>query len=366
MAAIDADFGAILIGLVVGSILFGVSTLQTHLYYQKFPNDSFWIKRLVLLIWFVDAMHVVLCTHTIYHYLVSNFNNPPALSTTIWSLALQTDCNGLVGMLVELFFARRVYKLSGNVILTMIICILSLIHFSLGVYFTAMSMILQDFSSFPSLTWVTCFGLGSAAVADLLIAGSMVFFLKRARTGIPRTDSIITTLIVYAINTGLATSIVAVICVICFALMPVNFVWLSFFWILGKLYANSLLANLNAREALRGPRSRQDTVILPLSQMRSGPSLMSPPRSPISQKMPTSPSGKPGVHINVTTETVVDTHGRRVSQPNPRGSHSRGGAGRYWNNELHISEHPPRGAPYPEASFPEFASVNSSRSEREI
>jgi hypothetical protein len=34
--------------------------------------------------------------------------------------------------------------------------------------------------------WVTTVGLGSAAIADLLIAGSMVFFLKRARTGIPR------------------------------------------------------------------------------------------------------------------------------------------------------------------------------------
>jgi len=364
MGTIDEDFGAILIGLVVGSILFGVSTLQTHLYYQKFPNDSIWIQRFVLFIWFVDAMHVVLCTHTMYHYLVTNFNNPPALTTTVWSLALQTDCNGLIGMLVELFFARRVYKLSGNVILTLIICILSLVHFTLGVYFTVMSLIFQEFSRLPSLIWVTCLGLGSAAVADLLIAGSMVFFLKRARTGIPRTDSIITTLIVYAINTGLATSIVAVICVICFALMPINFIWLSFFWILGKLYANSLLANLNAREALRGPRSRQETVILPLSQMRSGPSLMSPPVSPISHKMP-SPN-KAGIHVNVTTETVVDMHGRRVSHASTRGQQSRGGAGRYWNNELHISEHPPRGIPYPDTSFPEFASVNSSRSEREI
>jgi len=363
MGTIDEDFGAILIGLIVGSILFGVSTLQTHLYFQKFPNDSFWIKRLVMLIWFVDALHVVLCTHTIYHYLVTNYNNPPALRTTVWSLALQTDCNGLVGMLVELFFARRVYKLSGNVILTLIICILSFIHFSLGVYFTVMCLLFQEFSKLPSLIWVTTLGLGSAAIADLLIAGSMVFFLKRARTGIPRTDSIISTLMVYAINTGLATSVVAVICVLCFAFMPVNFIWLSFFWILGKLYANSLLANLNAREALRGPRSRQDTVILPLSQMRSGPPVTSPPRSPISNKMPF--PGKPGVQIDVTTETVIDMQGRRLSHQNPRGQHSRGGVGRYWTNELHISEHPAQGLPYPEMSVPEFASMHSSQASRE-
>jgi len=240
---------------------------------------------------------------------------------------------------------------------------LSFIHFSLGVYFTVQCLIFQQFSKLPSLIWVTTLGLGSAAVADLLIAGSMVFLLKRARTGIPRTDSIITTLIIYAINTGLTTSIVAVICVVCFAFMPINFIWLSFFWILGKLYANSLLANLNARETLRGPRSRQETVILPLSQMRSGPPIMSPPRSPISQKMPV--QGKPGVQIDVTTETVIDVHGRRVSYQASRGQHSRGGAGRYWNNQLHISEHPPGGAPYPNASLPEFASMHSS-SEREL
>jgi len=298
-----------------------------------------------------------------YYYLVTNYNNPPALTTTVWSLALQTDCNGIVGILVELFFARRVYKLSGNVILTLIICILSFIHFSLGVYFTVEYLVLQEFAKLPSLIWVTTLGLGSAAVADLLIASSMVFLLKRARTGIPRTDSIIATLIIYAINTGLTTSIVAVICVICFALMPTNFIWLSFFWIFGKLYANSLLANLNAREALRGSRTRQETVILPLSQMRSGPPITSPPRSPISQKMPM--QGKPGVQIDVTTETVIDVHGRRVSYQAPRGQHSRGGAGRYWNNQLHISEHPPGGASYPNASFPEFASMHSS-SEREL
>jgi len=328
----------------VASILFGLTTLQTHFYFQRFPNDTLWMKYFVATIWMFDALHIILCTHTMYYYLISNFGNGPALKTEVWSLALQTDCNGIIGMAVELFFARRVFKLSRNYAITGVITVFALIHFSLGIYFTVQAFMLQEFTKFGALTWVTCVGLGSAAAADLVIAISLVYSLQSARTGIARTDNIISTLIVYAINTGAVTSIVATICVFCFAFMPTNFIWLSFFWILGKLYANSLLANLNGREALRG-RGKMDegTVILPLSQMQSGV------KSPKPMKSRYSMQGQSGLKVNVHTETMIygrdqqlhyspsstqhyspssyhQTSPTRTSSPPP------------WNRVLHISE----------------------------
>jgi len=264
-------------------------------------------------------------------------------------MAIQTDCNGIIGMSVELFFARRVYKLSGNRLITGIITLFALIHFTLGIYFTVQAFVLQSFDKFAALTWVTCVGLGSAAAADLIIAISLVYSLRSVRTGIARTDSIITTLILYAINTGAITSLVATICVFCFAFMPTNFVWLSFFWVLGKLYSNSLLANLNSREALRGRGKSEDgTVILPLSQLQSGGK---------SQKR-YSQQSRPGIRINVTTETSL--HGLEY-QYSPS-SATTSSTIPPWNRQLHISEPPRRPSHKQLESLPEFATYSHSHS----
>jgi len=98
----------------------------------------------------------------------------------------------------------------------------------------------------------------------------LCYFLRQSRTGFQRTDNLITTLMLYAINTGLLTSICATIAVIAFATMPVNFVWLAFFWCLGKFYVNSLLATLNSREALRVKVMPADGTFVPLSHLRTG------------------------------------------------------------------------------------------------
>lgn len=198
-----------------------------------FDNSYYWCSAL-------DTLHLVLCTKTIYWYLITNYNNPDNLDNTTWSMALQTDCNvsspgsfpapreiimasqGIIGLIVECFFARRVW-LSGSchspVLLVPISwyrsqwarigrlwslscvyfrclfvpsfsshlqVVLATLHFGLGVVFTAESFILGHFSKFESLTWVTCTGLGAAAVSDIMIALSMCYYLQKKRTGVDR------------------------------------------------------------------------------------------------------------------------------------------------------------------------------------
>ncbi|KAJ8469920.1 hypothetical protein ONZ51_g8682 [Trametes cubensis] len=239
METIDSTFGAALIGLIVGSCLYGITIIQTFAYFRSYNNDSKFVKSLVLILTFLDTLHLILCTRTIYWYLITNFGNVDNLDKTTWSMALQTDCNGLIGLIVEAFFARRVWMMSRNWFVTGIILILATLHFGLGVVFTAQSFILGRFSKFRSLTWVTCLGLGAAAASDILIAGAMCYYLYKKRTGLKR------------INTGLTTSIIGTICVIAFGAMPTNFIWLGFFWIMGKCYVNSFLALLNSRDRLR-------------------------------------------------------------------------------------------------------------------
>ncbi|TFY77363.1 hypothetical protein EWM64_g6648 [Hericium alpestre] len=98
---IDDTFGAALIGLLFGAVLYGVTNLQTWLYFRHYDKDPRALKALVLVLWFLDTLHLALCARTIYWYLVTNYSNPSALANNMWSMSIQTDCNGLIGLMVE-------------------------------------------------------------------------------------------------------------------------------------------------------------------------------------------------------------------------------------------------------------------------
>lgn len=270
MSDVDTTYGRTFLGLIISAILFGVTILQTFLYYRNYPKDPKFIKIMVFVLWALDLAQLVLSTITIYWYLVTNFNNPPALAKTFWSMNVQTDCNGLIGLIVECFFARRVFILSKNYFLTGVILLLSLIHFALGIVFTIDSFALPSASDFDQLIWVTSAGLGSAAAADILVAISLCYYLLKSKTGFSRTDSLITTLTIYSLTTGLVTSVLATMVVITFAARPKDYIWEAFFWLLGKFYVNSLLATLNSRDSLRERATPKETF-LHLSGFQLGP-----------------------------------------------------------------------------------------------
>ncbi|KAK0464659.1 histone acetylation protein-domain-containing protein [Desarmillaria tabescens] len=108
---------------------------------------------------------------------------------------VQTGFNGLIALIVECFFARRVYicavfnseakhhahslPVSKNTFIAAIIVTLSCFHF----IFTLKSLRLGSMGEFQQLIWVTSAGNGSLAAADILIAASLCFYLYRSRTG---------------------------------------------------------------------------------------------------------------------------------------------------------------------------------------
>ncbi|KAF8194240.1 hypothetical protein BJ912DRAFT_959910, partial [Pholiota molesta] len=86
MESLDSTYGAAFIGLVASAVLYGVTLLQTFLYYKQYPNDSLITKSIVFLLWILDTVHLILCTIAIYTYLVRNFHNPSALGRSTWSM----------------------------------------------------------------------------------------------------------------------------------------------------------------------------------------------------------------------------------------------------------------------------------------
>ncbi|KAG2151879.1 hypothetical protein BD769DRAFT_1562596 [Suillus cothurnatus] len=252
MGTVDATFGAILIGVVVSATLYGVTCAQGWFYFRRYPTDPWYTKLLVGAIFLSDSIHQVLITHVMYTYLVTDFGSVSELEKVVWSLSAQVLFNGFTGFMVQSFLTMRVYRLSNkNVIATALVLSLVIAEFVLIIIYVANISKFIDFSQISNIKPLSISVNAVAAVGDLLITVLLCGFLQQSRTGFHRSDTLITKLMVFSINTGLLTSVCAVMSLISTLAWPDTFIYIAFYFCLGRLYCNSLLATLNARKSIR-------------------------------------------------------------------------------------------------------------------
>ncbi|KLO19733.1 hypothetical protein SCHPADRAFT_898677 [Schizopora paradoxa] len=89
-------------------------------------------------------------------------------------------------------------------------------------------------------------------MADLSIAAALCYHLAKSRgTHYIRTNSLVTSLMQYTIQTGLFAAFWSAGSILTFGIRPQTELPLIFYLPLSKVYVNALLASLNARESLR-------------------------------------------------------------------------------------------------------------------
>ncbi|KAH0579390.1 hypothetical protein H2248_003529 [Termitomyces sp. 'cryptogamus'] len=156
---IDANMGSMLIGVIVSAVLLGVSLVQTFYYYLNYPKDRWFLRTLVALTALFDTVHLVLITHTIYHYLVSNYKSvrivtssyqlanlqlnskPESMELLIWSVLLEALFTGVTGALVQCFYLTRVWLLSNkNKFLTGFILAIVVANATMGTVWVVLSI----------------------------------------------------------------------------------------------------------------------------------------------------------------------------------------------------------------------------------
>ncbi|KAL0571925.1 hypothetical protein V5O48_010036 [Marasmius crinis-equi] len=269
MAALSMDktFGAILVGGTVNAILYGVTSVQSYLYYVNYPKDVKGLKFLVGVIWVLDTVHVAIVTLCIYHYVITNFFEPLALTKVHWSLAASVFLNVSLAAFVQVFFTIQIHTVSKAVrsgrILISVLVMLVTTHIVFGLE-TAVWLLTNP--TFEELANSNVIKLGSlipmavcAVLADVLLAGSLCVLLHRSRTHISGSNTIINSLMTYAINRCILTSVVTLTELILFTAWPNEFWFLALDIFTGKLWANSLLASLNSRNHLR---DQQDISVM--------------------------------------------------------------------------------------------------------
>jgi len=127
---------------------------------------------------------------------------------------------------------------------------LSVLRLCCAIATTVVSFIFVPFSRFENEIWLVCLTLGLSIASDAIITCSLCWFLQKSKTGFERTDGIIDKLLLYAINTGLLCIIFDAVVLVCAGSMRKNLVYFGLYFIISKLYSNSLLAVLNSRSGL--------------------------------------------------------------------------------------------------------------------
>lgn len=260
MTQLDETLGAAFIGLVVAATLHGVSIVQAWYYYTH-QSDPWPIKVLVGAVMTFDTIHQFLITHTVYWYTVSSWGKPAELQLIVRSMLIEVIFNGLTALLVQSFLAMRVWRLSnGNKLLTGVVALLVLGEFGAVVAYEYISLKMTTYAELATLEYLSISVNVLAAAGDVLIAGSLCMLLHLSRTGFQRSDTMINKLMLFAVNTGVLTSVCAVASLVSILAAGHTFIYIAFFFCIGRLYSNSLLATLNARKSIRNAGSGVNTA----------------------------------------------------------------------------------------------------------
>ncbi|KAI0750004.1 hypothetical protein C8Q80DRAFT_663083 [Daedaleopsis nitida] len=250
--SLDNTFGAVLIGTILGSILYGLTSHQSYRYYRLYPTDPLLLKLMVFVIWCLDTFHTILSMHVCYYYLITNYFDPEKLLVGIWSMRLTIITTGAVIAITHIFFARRIFLIGNrNIYLLILMGLLLVTETCFCLAATVETFVAVTFERYTEhYKWIIPCSLGTAVIIDAVTTSTLTYYLHKCRTGFKRTDSLIDILIVYTINTGLLTGLLNLAAMLAATFSPKTLIYYGIDIASSKMYANSLLAVLNARRSL--------------------------------------------------------------------------------------------------------------------
>ncbi|KAF8582234.1 hypothetical protein K439DRAFT_1617237 [Ramaria rubella] len=304
MAHFDDTSGAVLVSLMLSMTMYGITIVQAYTYYITYRDDRWSVKYLVLLIFILDTLgkveisesDTIFTSHASYRLLVTFYGEPGNLMAAVENTWLPFS---------QHFLGHRVWKLTGNnwplsgfivrMPLTVNVttdcskAVLALVQFgTLGLLFITQSSYLPIyvqslrlthsqwivvvatmcflehnlFTKLNKMTWVLLVPYSCAAACDTTITVSLCWYLYLTPTYFERYDSFLQSIMTwfYLSMDDVITSIFNS----AFALLtldarnstepliwPSNLVYIGVFFLLSKLYTNSLLGILNTRKNLR-------------------------------------------------------------------------------------------------------------------
>ncbi|KAJ7900778.1 hypothetical protein B0H13DRAFT_2275331 [Mycena leptocephala] len=277
MVDVPSTLGALLVGGAVALVLSGIVTVQCIIFYKLYPNEVRIQNLMVLAVWLLDLLHSAFIVTSLFNYFIDFFGDTTRIDHIPWSVALSVVVTAIQTLIVHWYFAHKIYKSSGkNWWITAPIVLLAFLRLLAASVSTTEMIRRHKYSAFNEKYpgWVFTTGLSLSASVDIIITGWLCYFLQKMRRRTASTPyafpppslhlspkilfrrmaQVVDTLTLYTLENGFLTCVTTTASLICWLTMPNNLVFLGLHFIIGKLYANSLLISLNTRKSLREMR----------------------------------------------------------------------------------------------------------------
>lgn len=263
--------GPTLIGCIIVFFLFGIFVIQCLSYIGGSPQGSKpwrYPHYLVALVFCMEVLSLSTILVAAWDQLVVNGSPTPWLWVPPPSAPATGVLNGLVGFVVQIFFAAKVWRLASKTYekgFAFVISVLALTQLAASCTVTTYFAIQGRHYSIPMEKAIIVF-LTSTVACDIVITISMIILLGRYKrqTAFSATKHLLRTLTRNTIENGLVTSICATVNVIVFFTRSKHdTTHIVFQYMVGRLYAIVLLTSLNRAQVSSSnhntSRSRSNT-----------------------------------------------------------------------------------------------------------
>ncbi|KAI9060739.1 hypothetical protein FKP32DRAFT_1678690 [Trametes sanguinea] len=250
--SLSSTLGAIYVGVVIGTMLYGLTVHQGYRYYKLYPKDRLFLKIMVSAIFLVETLHTVLWIYIGYHYLVAEAFNLAGTLDCHWTIRATFIVTSIAVGLCQTFYCLRIFLFGPRYRWLLTPAVLSM---TAGAVFGIIAgvkafVFVHEITELHRISWTVSAAYGCAVSSDVILTSALVYVLYKSRSESRRSNNMLDILIIYAINTGLLTSVVSVLAFVFALVVPGNLIYASVSIVGAKLYANSVLALLNSRKSI--------------------------------------------------------------------------------------------------------------------
>ncbi|KAI0032963.1 hypothetical protein K488DRAFT_85334 [Vararia minispora EC-137] len=291
---IRLSFGQVLIGVILGSLFYGIILLQAGLYVGTKRANSTRNTFLVIILVSVDDANDgsqrsdlfssvletfawILEVYCVWWYFVLNYANPAALRSLNWSLTLDPFITYTIVLIGQIFFIEKIWILGKSWFLGIFMTFLAFSGWGTGIGIGILKWVIVNERNFTrtaherahsfvqqtthsaAITNINYYEKVSETLLELLIAICMIFLLRKMRTGLRDSDRVVNNLIIFMLTRGIVVCVVQIVYtgLSINATFRGNLIWITPHFCIGKFATNAVLASLNVRELVQAGFNRK-------------------------------------------------------------------------------------------------------------
>ncbi|KAH9945395.1 uncharacterized protein BXZ73DRAFT_96386 [Epithele typhae] len=254
--------GVLVITIAFAGMLWGFSSATAGFYcVHCWRNDKKFLRVAVVLVWVVDTFHFLSFVYT-----SPRLSLPPVMMLTEAAVAwvevvpkhayLQFDINEPRTM----FYLQRIYAFGRNIWTAILLGLLVAANFAMSIVITYKAILGKTLLAYLRLQLLAGILAALTAASDIALTGWMIYLLMKSRGHGPRSRRLINRLLLYSLNSGFVTTVLALLALLTLFLSPTTGIFSFFFNVGARTYPLSMYSSLNAREGLRHTMARGEPI----------------------------------------------------------------------------------------------------------